>query len=268
MNTKLIAELCYNHLGKIDVAKQMIDKAKDCGFWAVKFQKWDYENFPDAIKKQPRNDKNSFGKTYYDHRKSLEFSIDELLQLKKYTEKKELEFICSGKDLTSIKLLIENGITNIKIPSQKLLNFEIFDFLQWQHEKLFIIVSTGMHSKDEIISSKYPTIAKVMMHCVSLYPARLDECNLGWMRQAGIYNGYSSHEIDGAAIKYAVLLGAEYIERHFTLDKTMKGSDQAISSDENDIKKIIAEINEVEKYMTDRKLTEKEIENRRYYGSF
>ena len=92
MNTKFILEFGCNHNGKITNAKKMIDEAKKLNVWAVKFQKRDIELIPDEIKKIKRNDKNSFGKNYYEHRKALELDIEKLKDLKKYAEDKGLEF--------------------------------------------------------------------------------------------------------------------------------------------------------------------------------
>ena len=81
MKTKIIAEIGYNHNGSIEKAKEIIDQVSKLKLWAIKFQKWDIESFPEEIKKQIRTPENSYGETYYEHRKSLEFSINELWNL-------------------------------------------------------------------------------------------------------------------------------------------------------------------------------------------
>lgn len=274
MRTKIIAEIGYNHNGSIEIAKKLIDSVKKLSLWAVKFQKWDIDNFPESIKNRVRNSPNDYGLTYYEHRKYLEFSLDQLKELKKYANELGLQFICSGKDLKSIKQLVEQlNLKYIKIPSQRYYDNQIFKYLYNQRKlkRFKIMASTGMLNGNQIKKSRWKDRdgADVLMHCVSLYPAKLRECNLAWMLNVD-YNGYSSHEDQGTAIKYAVCMGAEIIERHFTFDKNEKGSDHAISSDEKEMKRIIKEIKEVEEILGNgkRNLTDKEIELGKYYRSF
>lgn len=269
MRCKLIGELGYNMNGSIDLAKSMIDELSNLNFWAVKCQKWDIENFPDEVKNKKRNDKHSFGKTYIEHRRALELSIDELLELKEYSEKQGLSFICSAKDFNSLVLLIESGIDIIKIPSQRLLDKQIIEYIEPIRDSLFVLVSSGMHYEVEIIKSYWKHKADVFMHCVTDYPVNLNDCDIDFMRKIG-YNGYSSHEFEGRAIKYAVACGAEYIERHYTLDKTMKGADHIVSSDYKEMTRIIEEIKEAEMILGNgkRELNKNEVNNRKFYLGF
>jgi sialic acid synthase SpsE len=274
VKTKIIAEICYNHNGSIDNAKKLIEAAKNLNLWAVKFQKWDIDNFPDEIKNKCRNKPEiDYGLTYYEHRKYLEFSIGQLAYLKTYAENKGLEFIVSGKDMQSVKDLMQLNLNYIKIPSQRYHDHDIFVYLYNERKKrnFCIMASTGMLNGNQIKKSRWKDKdgADVLMHCISLYPALLNQCNLAWMKNMN-YNGYSSHEIEGKGIKYAVCLGAKYIERHFTLDKNDKGSDHKISSDIKEMKRIIREINEVEEIMGDgkRNISEDEIILGNKYRSF
>jgi len=270
MKTKIIAELCYNHQGNIELAKKMILKCKELGLWGVKLQKWDIDSFPPEVKNRPRVDSHAFGKTYYQHRKALEFTIDQIITLKQFSERHGLVFVCSGKDIKSIKQLVDNNIKNIKLPSQRYFDNVIFNYLVNKkiEKNLFILVSTGMNRELECLQSKWIQFADVIFHCVSLYPVPKENADLGHMRKHKFYNGYSCHEKTGAGIKYAVAMGAEYIERHFTLDKTAKGTDNALSSDPAEMERIIAEIMEAEIMTGERRLTHKEEENRQYYRRF
>ena len=272
MHTKVIAELCYNHQGSIELAKKMIDKASELGLWAIKLQKWDVEGLPVSIKNKKRNDKHAFGETYYEHRKALEFSISQLKELKDYAENKGLEFMCSGKDYNSFIDLVNMNIKHIKVPSQRYLDNDVCKFLVRKRSiKGFkVYVSTGMYKELEILNSKWVNEADVIMHCISLYPASLDKCDFGFLKSMPFYNGYSSHEKDGKAIKYAVAMGCEYIERHFTLDKNMKGTDQSLASDPEEMQRIIKEIKEAELIYGNgyRNLSPKEIDVRSFYRSF
>jgi sialic acid synthase SpsE len=271
MKTKIIAEFCYNHCGEMSNAIKMIDEAAKLKLWGVKFQKWDIDSFPDEVKKQKRNDKHAFGNTYYQHRKKLELSIRELKELKEYAEFKKMIFICSGKDLKSLQQLVKYGIRNIKLPSQRLLDKEVLNYIKDNKNKIrMLLVSTGMHYEHEIKEAEIIKLANVVMHCITDYPAKLNDCDISFMRKAGVYNGYSSHEFEGKAIKYAVCCGAEYIERHYTLDRTMKGADHIASSDFNEMKRIIEEIKEAEMIMGSgkRDLNKPELQNRKYYLNF
>lgn len=278
MKTKIILEIGYNHQGDIEIAKHLIDEAKKLKVWGVKFQKWSIEEFPENIKKQIRNDENSFGKNYYEHRKFLEFSIDQLKELKEYSNEKGLKFVCSGKDFTAIKQLVNMGCQYIKLPSQRYKTHDIFKYLTKNKKGYKILVSCGMNNGQEIYKSRWVELADVLFYCISLYPAKINEIDFETMRKLFTYRqykykgicGYSSHEEKGDGIKYAVLLGADYIERHFTLDKTMKGSDHKISSDPEEMKKIIKDIKEIEKLLGtgNRQLTKEELKLREYYWSF
>lgn len=256
MKTKLILEIGCNHQGDISIAKKMIQEAAVMKVWAVKFQKRDIDSIPPEIGDAPRDIKTSFGPTYREHREALEFSIDQMIELKKYTESLGLVFMCSAFDVESLKGLIVAGVGYIKLPSQLLLSEEMYmEILNNYEGQLF--VSTGMHTRKEIFRSKWVAtpriIFPVIMHCISIYPCSLLDLQLKLIQKLKEYDrivGYSSHEIQGRAIPWAVVAGAEYIERHFTLDKNMKGSDHAtVSSDPEEVRNIIQSIEWVEEMM-------------------
>jgi sialic acid synthase SpsE len=250
----------------------MINQASDLGVWGVKFQKRDVDQIPELAKKIPRDMKNSFGSTYYEHRQVLEFNIDQINKLKDYAEKKGLQFLCSGFDINSLKQLRDIGCQNIKIPSQYLKNSYFYDFITF-NKHLIYYVSTGMHTKQEILNSPILEKANVIMHCVSKYPCGLNELKMQMIntleiKYPGKKIGYSSHDKNGDGIKYAVIAGAKIIERHFTLDKTWKGSDhKTVSSDYKDIQRIIKEMEFAESIKGDdpRLLSPEEKEVRRTY---
>jgi len=274
MKTKIILEIGYNHNGNMEIAKQMIDEAATLEVWAVKFQKWAVDELPKWIRNKERNPETSFGETYQEHREALEFSIDQLKELRYYAQDKGLEFICSGKDFASIKALVEDmQIEWLKLPSQRLNEDVIYEYLMdAQRERSFkVMVSTGMAKEEEILKSRWiGSLCECIMHCVSLYPVPLEKCNIGFMAKHSFFNGYSSHEIGGHAVKYAVMLGAEYIERHFTLDKNMKGTDHKMSSDPAEMQRIIEEIQEAEMIRGNgnRVVSKEEIEVKKTYQEF
>lgn len=257
MKTKIILEIGCNHNGSVTVAKQMIREAAKLGVWAVKFQKRDIESIPESKKKELRNPENSFGATFYEHRKALEFDADTMAVLKKYTEEKGLQFVCSAFDLKSAQVLNNIGCKYIKLPSQLYLNHRLYKYLN-RHYRGIVFVSTGMHTLREVYSSAWIRTQKAkVFHCVSEYPVPRYGVQFGVFKYCH-FDGYSSHEEGGHACALAVVSGIDYIERHFTMDKEAKGSDHKMSSDVWEMRRIISEIEEIEKYMGDRKLSEAE----------
>ena len=174
--------------------------------------------------------------------------------------------------MVSCKQLVEElKIDWIKLPSQRYHSKPIFTYL-FNARKAYnfkIIVSTGMIPGNKIKKSAWIRHTDVLMHCISLYPAKLQECNIAFIQKLP-YNGYSSHEDNGEAIPFAIAAGTEYIERHFTLDKNDKGHDHIISSDVEDMKNIILKIEHAEKILGDgnRNITEKELALGKHYKSF
>lgn len=247
MLTKIICECGCNHQGKLETAISMIEEAARLKVWGIKFQKRDIEAIPEEVKNKKRNMINSFGETYYEHRKALEFDIKEMNLLRETAENKGLAFICSAFDIKSIHDLISIGCSYIKLPSQLLLNGNIAKELLKDKTNYKILVSTGMHEWEEIEKCIWLNHADIIFHCISTYPAKITEMNLETIgnlkhiTKADI--GYSSHEMEGAGIKFAVLAGAKYIERHFTLDTEWKGSDHGtVSSDVQEMERIISDI--------------------------
>jgi sialic acid synthase SpsE len=274
---KIVLDIGYNHNGKIEKAKQMIDELAEMRkeypeIYGVKFQMWDVEGIPEDIKIQKLDKATSFGATYYTHRRRLELLPQEMMVLKEYTEARGLMFSCSGKDLKSFQRIVEGlQCHHVKVPSQFLLRHDIFEYLGGMKKQagLTVYVSFGMHTDDEIRGTKYWRWADVKYYCVSLYPPRLDELNMAVLKRHG-FNGYSSHEAGGAGIIPAVILGMEYFERHYTFDKNAKGSDHKISSDAKELSGIIdtARMTRAMMGSSIRKLTQDEIKNRMFYGRF
>ena len=281
MKTKLILEFGCNHNGEMSIACDMISKANEIGAWGIKFQKRDVESIPGNVKNIERSLHNSFGKTYYEHRKALEFSIEEIEALKNVTEKCGLKFICSVFDLNSLIDLAAIGCKYIKLPSQLYSN----KFLQKELitlKKTFncsAMVSTGMHSAEEILNNGWLDYADIIFHCISIYPCDISDMNIVFIRalkeMSRRHNnfsvGYSSHDFEGKGIPFAIAAGAEYIERHFTIDKKMKGSDHStVSSDMYEIVNIIHSIVEIEEILGDekRECNEREKQIRKIYRGF
>jgi len=277
MKTHLILETGCNHQGDFNIAKKMIDEASKLNIWAVKFQKRDIESFSKELKNIPRDLNNSFGINYYEHRKVLEFSCEEIKELMEYANQKNLVFICSAFDERSIYDLIKIECKWIKLPSQLFTNKYFKEILLniKKSEGTKIIVSTGMHEDEEIFVNSWISHADVVLHCISTYPTTLTKMNLNMLqklkRNVVKEIGYSSHENEGYGIKYAVMCGAKYIERHFTLNKEWKGSDHGtVSSDPPEIERIISDIKWAERILGEgnRKCALKERKVRKIYRGF
>jgi sialic acid synthase SpsE len=276
--TRFILELGCNHQGDIGIAKKMIDDAERLGIWAVKLQKRDIDGMNEYLKKSPRDIADSFGMTYGEHRAALELSVKEINELIDYTHAKEINIGVSVFDMPSAKEMSELPFDFIKLPSQFLTDYALNHFLLDHQGIDTIIVSTGMHTMDEILNWHYLERYSVVMYCRSLYPCPVDKVNFGQFKKlqtrlnADQAIGYSSHEVDGAAIADAVLLGAEYIERHYTLDKTMKGRDhKTVSSDYKDMERILNQVMDVEaklENLADDYLSEEEKKVRKIFRGF
>lgn len=255
MKTKLILEIGCNHQGNLDLAKKMIDTAAKLGVYGVKFQKRDIASIPEEIRNAPRDPVKDFGSTYEKHREALEFSQDQIYQLRLHAQKSGLEFACTAFDPVSVKELLEIGIEYVKFPSQLLLNEKMYESFRKNNDcQSKLMVSTGMHNVNEILEALF-FCPDIVYHCISMYPAMPKDSNIRFITALcenqifaksdgrGYQIGYSSHEENGCAIPYAVTAGATWVERHFTLDKSLKGHDhKTVSSTPEEIKKIIKNI--------------------------
>lgn len=248
MKTKIILETGCNHQGSMAIVSEMIYLAAKLGVWGLKFQKRDIESMPDELKNKPRSQENSFGPTYYEHRKVLEFPAEQMAAIKKRTEDAGLVFLCSAFDEKSIDDLIGIGCQWIKLPSQLYTQDDLQRklFEAQMRSNINTMVSTGMHDEEEIFSNPWIDRADVVLHCISAYPFGAPEAPFMGViqrlkeKRGSLPVGYSSHDENGRMIYNAVIAGAEYVERHFTLDKHMKGSDHGtVSSDFDEMLEII-----------------------------
>jgi len=260
MKTKVILEFGCNHQGDERIAQHMTEAAADIGVWAVKYQKRDVEGMPAAVGNAPRDPDKDFGATYREHRRALEFSIDQLKRMRNIARKKGLAFGVTAHDVASLAQLLEMDVEFVKLPSQSYSHYAMNQLL-FNQRKVKTMVSTGMHDLGEILNWQYFGSADYTMYCRSAYPADPVAVTLSWMmeiaealklKKSSSAVGYSSHEVGGKSIKAAVLIGAKVIERHFTLDKKMKGHDHAtVSSDPEEMKRIMDDIREAERMLGD-----------------
>jgi sialic acid synthase len=249
----LIAEIGCNHMGDLEIAKRFIDVAGSfCEIENVKFQKRSnrdllpLEQF-EAPHPVPSN---SFGSTYGEHREYLEFSMDEHKQLMDHCDERGMVYATSIWDLPSLRDVVELGPQYLKIPSATNTNLELLE----ETCRTFggkIHVSLGMTTHDEEsqiveLLRDHDRIGDVVLYaCTSGYPIQASEaCLLEIPRLKELYGddveaiGYSGHHNGIAIDSVAFTLGATYIERHFTLDRTWKGTDHAASLEPDGMRRL------------------------------
>jgi sialic acid synthase SpsE len=232
----IIAEIGNNHNGNLDTAIKLIESAKKAGADAVKFQVKNIEkSFAKELLDSPYVNENSFGKTYREHKMALEFSEEQMKQLYDFAAKINIICFSTPFDIDSVDMLERIGNPIYKISSFHVTDLKLIEYVC--QTKKPIIISTGMSTIEEIdkaieLIKKY-TKDFVIMHCVSCYPTEDKDVNLNIIPTLkNRYNcpvGYSGHERGIAISASTVLLGSCAIERHFTLDRTMKGPDHASS---------------------------------------
>lgn len=258
-NTFLIAEIGINHNGSVNNAKKLIDLAIKTGFDAVKFQKRTPELTTPKSKASDLRD-TPWGKiTYLDYKKKIEFEKKEFDIIDKYCKKKKIIWFASPWDVPSNNFLKQYNLKYNKIASPMLTNYKLLEHVSKQ--KKFTFISTGMSNMKDV--EKAVKIFKknrcdfAILHCVSSYPCDDEKVNL---KMIEVYKkkfkeiiGYSGHEKSVSPSLMAVCLGAKIIERHITLDRTMWGTDQAASLEENGMRNLVEFIRKFEKCIGDGK---------------
>lgn len=233
----VIAEIGHNHQGDLDQCKKLFKKAKECGADAVKLQKRDNKSlFTKELYDSLYDNPNSYGTTYGEHREFLEFEKNEYIELKKYAEKLEITFFSTPFDYNSADFLEDIDLPLYKIASGDLLNIPLM-----KHVAEFgkpMIVSTGGGSLEDVqraVDAILPINNNLsILQCTSAYPARPEQLNLRVIEKyremfPDLVIGYSGHDNGIVMPVVAYMLGARVIEKHFTLDRTLKGTDHAFS---------------------------------------
>lgn len=256
--TFIIAEAGVNHNGCLKTAFKLIDRAKEAGADAIKFQTFKAERLvtKSAIKAIYQTKTTSAEETQYEMIKKLEFGVKEHLKLIAYCRKKKIEFISSPFDNESIELLIKLKLKTLKIPSGEITNLPYLRKIAQTNCK--IILSTGMAALREIEDAidvltdngtKRDNIT--VLHCNTEYPTPFEDVNLKAMltiKEAfKLKVGYSDHTRGIEIPIAAVSLGAHIIEKHFTLDRKMVGPDHKASLEPTEFKMMVESIRNTEK---------------------
>ena len=271
----VMAEIGCNHKGNMKIAEEMIvTAAKVCKSDGVKFQKRNPKELLDNIQyNSPHpNPHNSYGSTYGEHREYLEFSLQEHRELKSICEDNNIIYSTSVWDLTSAKEIISLNPEQIKIPSACNLNKELLTEVCNSYGGE-IHLSFGMTTvKEEIkIIELFTKLNKekdlIIYSCTSGYPVPFKDISLLEInRLKNSYGsvvksiGFSGHHLGIAIDLSAYTLGAEYIERHYTLNRTWKGTDHAASLEPEGLRKLVRDLNAVFESLTEKELEILEIE--------
>ncbi len=263
--TYIIAEAGVNHNGDMEMAKALIDAAAESGADAVKFQLFD----PDALVAkdtpmatyQVENLGGEAPQTQHDLLASLALSFEDFRQLHRYTTDRGLQFLCTPFDeQAALFLHHELKLPLLKIPSGEVTNLPFLKMLGTLHTAM--ILSTGMSTLGEVkqaveaLRSSNPKLPVALLHCVSAYPAPDSAMNLTAMRTMkdafpDCPVGFSDHSLGTHLAVAAAALGANIVEKHFTLDKTLPGPDHKASLSVEELKNMVAQIRSVDTALGD-----------------
>jgi N-acetylneuraminate synthase/sialic acid synthase len=251
----VIAEIGHNHQGSLDKARELFREAKLAGAHAVKLQKRDNRGlYTRAAYNKPYDNENSFGSTYGEHREFLEFGLREYRALQAYAAELGVDFFSTAFDLASADFLHALNVPAYKIASGDLKSVPLL-----RHVASFgkpLVVSTGGALLDDV-QRAYDTIMPInqqlaILQCTAGYPAAFEELDLGVIstfreRFPDAVIGFSSHDNGIAMPVAAYMLGARIVEKHFTLNRTSKGTDHAFSLEPVGLRKMVRDLERTHK---------------------
>ncbi len=257
MSVFIIAEVGVNHNGSLDLAKQLVDVAVDCGVDAVKFQTFKASSLVTKSAKQANYQTENMGKkeSQFDMLQRLELSESDHHDLLSYCKDKNIEFMSTPFDLQSIAFLDALGVKRFKIPSGEITNYPYLKMMGGCNKD--IVMSTGMANIGEVEAALQVLIEAgtdkeriTILHATTDYPTNMKDVNLTAMQTiASAFNikvGYSDHTAGIEVPVAAVALGASMIEKHFTLDKSMEGPDHKASLEPDELKAMVKGIRNIE----------------------
>ncbi len=249
----IIAEIGINHNGDINIAKKLIKEAKEAGCDAVKFQK----RTVDVVYTKEELEKlreNPFGPTNGDLKRGLEFSKENYAEIDKYCKELNIIWFASPWDEISVDFLEEFDAPCYKIASASLTDDGLLKHIKSKNKP--VIMSVGMSNEEEVEHAVNVLGQEnlILLHTVSTYPAKNENVNLKAIKTLAVKYpdipiGYSGHEARETISLAAVAMGACVVERHFTLDKNMWGSDQRASIEPQEMKHLIDDIRCIESAM-------------------
>lgn len=247
--TKIISEIGINHNGSLELCKELIIKSKVAGADYVKIQKRNPDIcVPDKQKLKRRN--TPWGEmSYLEYKHKIEFNEDQIKELNDFCNNLGINFFASVWDQDSARLMAKYTKT-AKLGSASINNLKLCNLVRELFD--FVIISTGMSTEEEIEAAVEAAKPDVIMHTNSTYPCEAEDLNLNYMfhlkeKYPNTEIGYSGHELGLVTTFAAVAMGATWIERHFTLDKNMWGSDHSSSIEPKDLENLVNGIRDIEK---------------------
>lgn len=256
--TFIIAEAGVNHNGDMALAKELIRKAKECGADAVKFQTFKTEKLVSKTTAQAKYQSQNIGRqeSQAEMLKRLELSYEQFVELCQYCKEQEILFLSTAFDMESIDFLESLDMSFWKIPSGEITNLPYLEKISSLNKPM--ILSTGMANMEEVeaaLNVLKNGQAITVLHCTTEYPTPPENVNLRAMQtiksRFSVPVGYSDHTQGIHIPVAAVALGAEVIEKHFTLDKGLNGPDHKASLEPQEFKKMVQAIREVETSLGD-----------------
>ncbi|MDI9879482.1 N-acetylneuraminate synthase family protein [Flectobacillus longus] len=251
----IIAEIGINHNGSIDIAKKLIDEAVNARVDAVKFQKRTPEVCVPRDQWEIMRDTPWGRMSYIDYKRKTEFGAVEFSIIDQYCKERGMDWFVSAWDVESVDFMEQFETPLYKLASASLTDFELIERILKTGRPLMI--STGMSTQNEIVETVRfildfdPEYPLSIAHATSAYPCKPEELNLNMIHTlSNMFPnhpiGYSGHETGLATTVAAVAMGATFVERHFTLDRAMWGSDHAASVEPQGLARLVKDIRDVE----------------------
>lgn len=246
----VIAEIGQNHQGNVEICKQLFDAAKHAGAHAVKLQKRNNNKlYTKEMYNSLYNSENAFAETYGAHREALEFNIDQYKELIAYAKKIGITFFATAWDYDSADFLEALDMPAYKIASGDLINTPLLKYIAAFGKPM--IISTGGATMEDVARA-YDAVAPINPHiailqCTAGYPPAWEELNLSVITTLrntfpDIVIGFSSHDSGIAMAVAGYALGARIVEKHFTLNRAMKGTDHAFSLERQGLEKMVRDL--------------------------
>lgn len=251
----IIAEAGVNHNGDFDTAIKLVDAAARAGADAVKFQTFDADRLVCAGAKKAEYQIENTGndESQKEMLRKLQLSAESFRKLKAHCDEQGIMFLSTPFDVESLKLLLDIGISMVKVPSGEITNYPLLREIG--RSRLKVILSTGMCELDEVkaavnVLKEFGSEEIIVLQCNTEYPTPYEDANIRAMmtlaKETGCECGYSDHTLGNDVAIAATALGARVVEKHFTLDKNMEGPDHRASIEPEELEQLVASIRNVE----------------------
>ena len=246
----VIAEIGHNHQGNVETAKKLFREAREAGANAVKLQKRDNRSlFTRVMYDKPYENENSFGATYGEHREALELGESQYKELQQYAQELGITFFATAFDFKSADFLAKLDMPAFKLASGDLTNIPLLEHVA-QYQKPMVLSTGGGTLED--VRRAYAAVMPInpqfcILQCTAGYPPEFDQLNLRVITTfreefPDVVVGLSSHDSGIAMALVAYVMGARVVEKHFTLNRAMKGTDHAFSLEPVGMRKMVRDL--------------------------